>query len=126
MALPSYYHSNPNLNVSINGIPIGEGSPRAYMNDALRQMMGDIFDWTAAYGLTSPVSIGNGGTGQTTDVAGFTALAAHGGTMGDNLVFVGRGVFPHFASSAMIGGQIFFQAMGADPMAQRGDIVFEW
>jgi hypothetical protein len=76
MPLPAYYNSNPNLNVTINGINIGEGMARADMNNALRQMMADIYDWTASYSVSTPISIANGGTGQTTAPL---ALAALGG-----------------------------------------------
>jgi hypothetical protein len=77
MPLPAYYHGTPSLNVSINGINIGEGMQRADMNNALRQMMADIYDWTTTYSpISTPVSIGNGGTGQTTAPL---ALAALGG-----------------------------------------------
>lgn len=76
MPLPSYYHSNPNLNVSINGINVGEGMQRSDVNDAFRQIMADLYDWTSANGVSFPISIANGGTGQTAAPA---ALAALGG-----------------------------------------------
>lgn len=76
MPLPAYYSSTPSLNVSINGINIGEGMARSDMNNALRQMMADIKDWTDAYAITSPVPIADGGTGEITAAA---ALAALGG-----------------------------------------------
>jgi hypothetical protein len=76
MTLPAYYNSNPNLNVSINGINIGEGMQRSDLNNALRQLMADIYALNASVGITLPVSIANGGTGQITAPL---ALAALGG-----------------------------------------------
>jgi hypothetical protein len=76
MPLPGYYYSTPSLNVSINGINIGEGMQRSDVNNALRQMMADLKVWTDASGVTYPISIANGGTGQTSAAA---ALAALGG-----------------------------------------------
>lgn len=70
------YDVNPALNVSINGIDIAELSAAAGYNDALRQIMADIKTWTSASGVTYPISIANGGTGQTAAPA---ALAALGG-----------------------------------------------
>lgn len=70
------YYTNPSLNVSINGIDIAELCSAAGYNDALRQIMADIAVWTAASGVTYPISIANGGTGQITAAA---ALAALGG-----------------------------------------------
>jgi hypothetical protein len=36
------YNSSASLNTAISGIAIGEGAPRANMNDAIRQLMADI------------------------------------------------------------------------------------
>jgi hypothetical protein len=76
MPLPSYYHSDPNLNLAVNGINIGENMARADVNNALRQIMADIKDWTDSLSISVPVTIAEGGTGQTDAVA---ALAALGG-----------------------------------------------
>jgi hypothetical protein len=70
------YSTTPALNTAINGVDISEGCEAAGYNDALRQIMADIATWTAAYAVTYPISIANGGTGQTTASA---ALAALGG-----------------------------------------------
>jgi hypothetical protein len=70
------YDTNPSLNVTINGIDIAELSAAAGYNDALRQIMADIKAWTNTYAVTYPISIANGGSGQTTAAA---ALAAFGG-----------------------------------------------
>jgi hypothetical protein len=70
------YNVNPALNVSINGIDIAELCSAAGYNDALRQIMADIATWTSASGVTYPISIGQGGTGQITAPL---ALAALGG-----------------------------------------------
>lgn len=126
------YSPTPALNTSINGIPIGEGSPASGYNDALRQIMADIAAWTAAYGVSFPITIANGGTGQITALGAFNALAAAGGTIGAaaaiNGAFTrqGYGVHPHFASTSMTGGRIYVQASGSDPTSSPGDIVFEY
>jgi hypothetical protein len=78
MPLPAYYYSTPSLNVSINGINIGEGMARSDMNNALRQMMADIKTWTDAYAVTVPISIAQGGTGQITAPLGLAALGGLG------------------------------------------------
>lgn len=71
------YNANPDLNVTINGIDIAEFSSAAGYNNALRQIMADIKGFTVAYTPPSyPVSIANGGTGQTTAAAGRDALLA--------------------------------------------------
>lgn len=70
------YSTNPNLNISVNGIDIGELCAAAGYNNALRQIMADIATWTTAYAVTYPIAINKGGTGQTTASA---ALAALGG-----------------------------------------------
>jgi len=72
----SNYNTNPALNVAINGTDIDELCAASGFNDALRQIMADIAVWTAAHAITYPISVGNGGTGQTTAAA---ALAALGG-----------------------------------------------
>lgn len=126
MPLPSYYYSTPSLNVSINGINIGEGMARADMNNALRQMMADIKAWTDAYAVAVPISIANGGTGQTTANAGFNALAAAGGTVTGTLKQASKGAYPFWGSTSMTGGQMYIQAIGSDPTTNPGDIVFEY
>lgn len=70
------YNTTPALNTSINGIDISEGCAPGGYNNALRQIMADIATWTATNGVTYPVTIANGGTGQTSASA---ALAALGG-----------------------------------------------
>jgi hypothetical protein len=122
----SNYNTNPALNTAINGTDISEGSAAAGYNDALRQIMADIKTWTNTYAVTYPIAINKGGTGQTTAGAAFNAIAASGGTMGANLVFTGKGVHLYHNASTMDGGKVFFQAAGADPMSNKGDIVFEW
>jgi len=128
----SSYNITPALNTTISGIDISEGSPAAGYNDALRQIMADIRAWTDAYAVTYPISIANGGTGTTTALGAFNALAAGGGTIGGNSVINGAftrsgyGVHPHFASTSMTGGRIYVQASGADPTVNPGDVVFEY
>lgn len=126
------YSTTPALNVTINGVDISEGCDAAGYNNALRQVMADIAAWTNAYAVTYPISIANGGTGQTTAGAAFNALAAGGGTIGGAttingvLTRQGYGVHPHFASTSMTGGRIYVQASGSDPTSNPGDIVFEY
>lgn len=92
------YNTNPALNTSINGTDIAENSAAAGYNDALRQMMADIKTWTNSYAITSPVSIAQGGTGQTT--AG-NALAALGGLADTyrDLPFIAKGGAFTFANN---------------------------
>lgn len=126
------YSTTPALNTSISGIDISENCAASGFNNALRQIMADIAVWTAAQGVTFPISIANGGTGQTTAAAAFNALAASGGAIGaaasinGALTRTSYGVHPHFASTSMTGGRIYVQAMGSDPTSNPGDIVFEY
>jgi hypothetical protein len=76
MPLPSYYYSTPSLNVSLNGIPIGPGMARADVDDALQQLMADMKAWTDEQGVTFPIAIAQGGTGETTAWEALGALGA--------------------------------------------------
>lgn len=75
----SNYNTNPALNTSINGIDIAELAAAAGYNNALRQIMADIATWVATQGVTYPIAINKGGTGQTTAVAALTALGGLSG-----------------------------------------------
>jgi len=78
---------------------------------------------------SAALPVANGGTASTTAADALTALAAlpkAGGTMTGNIVRSGKGIHPYFNSASMTGGQIYFQATGADPTANPGDMVFEW
>lgn len=70
----SSYSTNPALNTAINGIDISENCSAAGFNDALRQIMADIASWTQTNGVTYPITIADGGTGQTTATNAITAL----------------------------------------------------
>lgn len=75
------------------------------------------------------LEIANGGTGASTAAAALAALGAlptAGGTMTDDIVRNGKGVYPFFNAAGCTGGEIFIQASGADPTANPGDIVFEY
>jgi hypothetical protein len=120
------YNTNPTLNGLINGNDISEGSAAAGYNNALRQIMADIAAWTAVHGVTYPISIANGGTGQITANAAFNALAAAGGTVTGTLKQATKGSYPFWGSTSLIGGQMYLQAVGADPTVNPGDIVFEY
>lgn len=129
------YNTNPALNTTIGGVDIGEGCSASGYNNALRQIMADIRTWTDAYAVTYPISIANGGTGQATAGAALTALGgfpAAGGTIaGDSIIngkFTrsGKGVHPYWGSTSATGGQMFLQAVGADPTANPYDAVFEY
>lgn len=75
------------------------------------------------------LAVVDGGTGASTAPAALTNLGAMGLAGG---VFTGPisrntfGVFPFFNDAAMTGGKIFIQALGADPTANPGDIVYEY
>src|SRR5689334_6677905 len=68
------YNTNPALNTTLNGIDIAELCAAASYNDALRQIMADIASWVASQGITLPLAIASGGTGQTTAGAALSAL----------------------------------------------------
>jgi hypothetical protein len=126
------YNDDPALNTSIGGIDISEGCEAAGLNDAIRRIMADIKSWTVSYAVTYPISIANGGTGQATASAAFTAIAASGGTIGGavqvnaNLTRQGKGVHPYWGSTSATGGQMYLQASGSDPTVNPYDIVFEY
>lgn len=130
------YSTNPALNVEIAGIDISEGCAASGYNGALRQIMADIKAWTDAQGVTYPISIANGGTGQDTAAEALTALGAFpsaGGTISGDSIIDGKltrdgfGVHAHFASTSMTGGRIYVAASGgSDPTANPGDIWLEY
>jgi hypothetical protein len=68
------YNTNPDLNNTINGVDIGEGADAAGYNNALRQIMADIATWVATQALVTPISIAQGGTGQSTAPNALAAL----------------------------------------------------
>lgn len=75
------------------------------------------------------LSIANGGTGASTAavaLANLGGLALIGGTVTGNIVRSGKGIHPYFNNASMTGGQIYIQAVGADPTVNPGDIVFEY
>lgn len=72
------------------------------------------------------LAIANGGTGASTAGAAFNAIAASGGTIGARITFTAKGVVPFYNSASMTGGEMFVQAVGADPTSSPGDIVFEY
>jgi hypothetical protein len=109
----SDYNTNPALNPLINGIDIAEGSAAAGYNNALRQMMADIKTWTVTYGIVTPVSIAQGGTGQSTAAAGLAALGGLPVAYRDLPIASKAGAFT-FADSERGGGIFFFGASAAD------------
>lgn len=74
------YSIDPNENTDINGIDIAELCAAANYNDALRQLMADIASFRASLVIPTlpafPLSIANGGTGQTTATTARDALLA--------------------------------------------------
>lgn len=128
----SSYSTTPSANISISGIDISEGCSAAGFNNALRQIMADIRAWTDANAPGFPTTIANGGTGQTTAINAFNALAANGGTIGGEVTINGKftrtgfGVHPFWGSTSATGGKMFLQAMGADPTSLPYEVVFEY
>lgn len=68
------YNTNPALNTAINGVDIAELCSAAGFNNAIRQMMADIAVWIAGQGVTYPIAINKGGSGQITAPLALTAL----------------------------------------------------
>lgn len=130
------YNTTPATNTSINGIDISEGCSPAGYNNALRQIMADIKVWTNAYvAPVYPISIANGGTGAITAPAALTSLGAFpaaGGaiagasSINGNLTRLGKGVHPYWGSTSATGGQMYLQAIGADPTLNPYDVVWEY
>lgn len=81
-------------------------------------------DWSGA-----DLAVTNGGTGASTASAALSNLGGlplTGGTVTGNIVRSSRGVHPHFDAAGMTSGRIYIQALGSDPTANPGDIVFEY
>jgi hypothetical protein len=72
------------------------------------------------------LALADGGTGASTAAAAFANIAASGGTVGGAITRSAKGVYPFFNNAGMSSGEIFIQAIGADPTSQPGDIVFEY
>lgn len=75
------------------------------------------------------LAIDNGGTGASTAAAALAALGGldlAGGTVTGDIVRSGKGIHPFFNNASMTGGEIYIQAIGADPTVNPGDIVFEY
>lgn len=86
------YKTSASLNTNISGIDIGEGCPRANVNDAIRQMMADIASANlASGGYFTPESYGALGDGVTDDYAAFQLLATAVNAAGGGRVLFGRG-----------------------------------
>lgn len=58
----SDYNANPDLNVSISGVNIGEGCPPSGINNAMRQIMADAKAFTGGAVLSGGVTIKGGAT----------------------------------------------------------------
>lgn len=75
------------------------------------------------------LAIANGGTGASSASAACAALGAlelSGGTMTGDIVRSGKGIHLFYNNSAMVGAELWIQAVGADPTGAPGDIVFEY
>lgn len=78
---------------------------------------------------SDPLPVALGGTGSTSAANAAAALGIlplAGGTMSGNITRSGKGIHPYFNAAAMTGGQIYIQAIGADPTSNPGDAVYEY
>lgn len=121
----SAYNLTASLNTTVNGVSVAEGMTRANVNNAIREIMADA-KLFANSAVTIPVTIAQGGTGQTTAALAFNAIAASGGTVGAAIKMTAAGAYPHYASTSMTAPKIYVQASGADPTVNPGDVVFEY
>jgi hypothetical protein len=104
------WSTDPNANLTIDGINIAEAAPAANMNNAIRAIMAAC---RVMYnGLAT-------GTAYVTKAAGvFT----------DNPTYSGRGGFLYHNDAANTSGRIFIQAAGGSTPAGmvNGDLLFEY
>lgn len=113
------YNTNPDLNGSINGNDISEGSPAAAWNNAVRQIVADIATWVATQAVTLPVSIANGGTGATSAAAALAALGALAATYRDLAPVTETGAFT-FSDAMCSKGMNYTGAVAAATIDPHG------
>ena len=104
------YNTVASLNVSIEGINIGEGCPPANINNAFRQFMADI----KVFSQTVPSTT--------------TLLPKAGGVFsGVQPIYTERGAYSHWNDAALTSGRKFVVASGAaDPTGLvAGDILYD-
>jgi hypothetical protein len=86
----SDYNASASLNTSIGGIDIGEGAPRANVNDAIRQLMADIKSSIGTVAFT-PETYGAVGDGTTDDFTAFALMVAAVNAAGGGPVSLSHG-----------------------------------
>ena len=102
------WSTNPNLNVTVNGINIAEGCPPANINNGIREVMAGVAELRDAV----------------PSVAGLMPVA--GGTFsGTQPRYTGRGAYLHHNDSANTSGRVYLLPTGsANPTSPAsGDIV---
>lgn len=120
------YSVTPSSNTSINGIAIGEGAPRANMNDAIRQLMADMK--SKALEAISLDDAGGGSGSAATDAAAWTEVRAHliargGGTIRlSNKQYLLNSTFALNTDSFSIPLAIEGQGAASDVLFVGGDV----
>lgn len=104
------WSTNPDLNVTIDGINIAEGWPAANANNAVRALMANV---RVMYNAIPTAS---------------SFVTTTGGVFTGNPTFQGRGGYLHNNDPANTSCRIFYQAIGGAPPGgiANGDWLVEW
>ena len=106
----SDWSTNPNENITVDGINIAENCPAENLNNAVRSVMASV---RVMYN-----NLPNG----------TSFVLKSGGVFLDNPIFSGRGGFLYHNDAANASGRVFTQAAGgAVPSGMvNGDLLFEY